>query len=354
MSYDEIINELKSNLSGDYNKDSEYLRKAGDKFGKEGNTDGVRAVGEIIFEIMPENEKQEITNLTHIDGVRMDKFYEQINSAIHEKNMIEAKSLAEKLYAKIMDVYKETDKAKFVTFRNPFEDNLAQLLFKTDKILNRAPFDFATYLTTYAFIIIETGSPIDAVHVLEEAIAFNPVDCGPRFELAEAYKLMKNKDKLIEVTQQTLRIASSPIAIARCYANMGYLCVDLHELDDAVNFYTASVTFAPHPAIPLELKGIAQMKGSDIKQPTHDEIMATMKKYNISFGPDKDVISVAAQLASTFLLNKDMRNAVMSLKMLYNLTQDEKIKDMILKYDPSARRVNADGTAPEGSVPDNN
>lgn len=351
MTHTEIIAELRKEFTGDYNKDSEYLRKKGDEYGNAGNSEGVGAVGELMLEIMPEEDKQEILNLTHIDGVRLDKYHEEISKLISDKNLIEAKNRAEKLYNKIMDIYKETDKAKFVSFRNPFEDNLAQYLFKTDKTLNRAPFDFAVFLTTYAFILVETSSPINAVPILEQAIAFNPVDCGPRFELAEVYKLMKNKNKLIEVTKETLHVASSPIAIARCYANMGYLCVDLHELDDAVNFYTASATFAPHPAIPLELKAIANMKGGPLATPTHEEIIATMKKYDIPFGPDKDVISVAAQLAGTFLLNKDMKNAIMSLKLLYNLTQDEQIKDMILKYDPSARRVRADGNVPEGAVP---
>lgn len=352
MSYEEILDELRGKLSGDYAKDNEMLRELGENYGKEGNIDGVKAVGDIMLEIMPKEQRDEIENLTCIDGVRMDEFHTKIVKLINDKNMVEAKSLSEKLYAKIKDVYRETDKAKFVSYRNPFEDNLAQLLFETDdeKILNRAPFDFATFLTTYAYTIFETGSPVDAVPILEEAIGFNPVDCGPRFELAECYKILKNKDKLIKVTQDTIAVASSPLAIARCYANMGYLCFDLHELDDAANFYYASLIFAPHPAIPHELRAIAQMKNAPIEPPTHEQIMATMEKYGIHFGPDEKVITVAAQIASDFMLKQDIPNAVMALKLLYNITQDENVKELILKYDPEAKEIKSNGVAPEGSV----
>jgi len=340
MTYTEILDSLRAKLTGaDYAENSAILREEGIKFGKEGNYDGVRAVGEIMLEIMPDSEKKEVEHLTHLDGVRLDEYYNNIVKMINDKNAVEAKPLAEKLYNKIIQEYSEGETAKFVSLRNPFEDNLYQHLFKNEKTLNRAPFDFATYITVYAYLLVETGSPLDAIPVLEKAIEYNPVDCGPKFELAEVYKVLKNKAKVIEITKDTLKIASSPVAIARCYANMGYMCTDIGELDDAVAFYTASVMMAPHPAIPYELRGLAQMKGEDIKKPSFDEIKTVFAKYDMDFGPDKEVISVAAQLSSHFLTAQDIPNAVNSLKVLYNLTLDEDVKKMILKYDPNAQQV---------------
>ncbi|MBQ8297930.1 MAG: tetratricopeptide repeat protein [Ruminococcus sp.] len=338
MTYNEILENLKAKLTGStYEENAAILRKEGEVYGKEGNYEGVRAVGEIMLEIMPESQREEITRLTHLDGERLDNYYNKIVKLINEKNCVDAKPLAEKLYYKITEEYRETETAKFVSLRNPFEDNLYQLLFKPEKTLNRAPFDFATYLTTYAYIIIETGSTLDAIPVLEKAIEYNPVDCGPKFELAEVYKVIQNKKKLLELTKETIRVASSPVALARCYANLGYMCTDIRELDDAVAFYCASVMLAPHPAIPRELQGIAQMKNAPIVQPSFEQIKKVFEKYGLEFGPDKDVISVAAQLSSHYLTNEDIPNAVKSLKLLYNLTQDEKVKEMILRYDPKAQ-----------------
>lgn len=352
MTYNEILDSLKTKLTGaNYEENAEILRKEGIKFGKEGDFEGVRAVGQLMTEIMPEEQKNEVYRLTHIDGVRLDDYYNRIVQLINEKNTVEAKPLAEKLYLKITEEFREGETSKFVSFRNPFEDNLYQHLFKDEKTLNRAPFDFATFITTYAYIIFSTGSPLDAIPILEKAVEYNPVDVGPKFEMAEAYKILKNKNKLIEITKETLKVASSPQAIARCYANMGYMCVDIGELDDAVAFYTASVMLAPHPAIPYEMRGIAQMKGGPIAQPTFDQIKKVFEKYDMEFGPDKEVISVAAYLSNHFMMNQDVPNAVNSLKILYNLTRDEKVKDIILKYDPKAKMVNSDGVQVEEGKP---
>lgn len=344
MSYNEILKELKSKLEGNYDKDSAMLRAEAEKFARDGNNDGVKAVGELMLEIMPEEQKAEIERLTHIDGIRLDEYYKKIVTLINENKCVEAKPLAEKLYFKITEEYAETENAKFVSLRNPFEDYLCHYLFKPEKTLNRAPFDFAEYICTYAYILIETGSPLDAIPVLKKAEEYNPVDCGPKFELAEVYKLIKNREKMTEITQETMKVASSPNAIARCYANMGYMCFEYRDLDDAVAFYTASVMFAPNPAIPNELRGIAQLQNKPIEKPSHEQIMAVMKKYGIEFGPSKDVIGVAAQVASNFMIKKDIPNAVMALKLLYNITRDEEVKKLILQYDPKARLVRDDGT----------
>ncbi len=343
MSYDDILNELRAKLGDSAEENDKMLKEAAQEYADNKNYDGVKAVGEIMLEIMPEERRDEVRRLTHIDKIRLDDYYNKIVELINEKNLIEAKPMAEKLYKKITEEYMEGETAKFVSLRNPFEDYLYHFLYKPEKVLNRAPFDFATYITTYAYILVDQDAVLDAIPILEKAMEYNPVDCGPKFELAEVYKLLKNKKKLIEITKETLKVASSPVAIARCYANMGYICVETRAFDDAVAFYTASAMMAPHPAVPNELRGIAQMTGKPIKQLTFDEVKAVFAKYEMDFGPDKDVIAVAAQLSSNLLMKKDMRGAVKALKLLYNLTRDEKVKEMILTYDPTAQKVDAEG-----------
>lgn len=336
MSYDEIYNELKSKMTDDAESNEAMLKKEAERFLREKNNAGVEAAGALIMENMSEEKRDEIVRITHIDGVRMDKMYAEINKLVGESKCVDAKPLAEKLYKKITVEFKETEKAKFVSLRNPFEDNLYQILFKPEKTLNRTPFDFASYITTYAYILVETGSPLDAIPILKVAMEYNPVDCGPKFELAEVYKLLHNKKRLLEITRETLKVASSPAAIARCYANVGYILTDFQEFEDAAAFYTASVMMYPNPAIPHEMQHLADLKGSPVTYVGHDKIAELLGKYDIGFGPDKEVISVAADLASYYLIKKDIGNALRALKLTYSLTHDEKIKEMILKYEPDS------------------
>lgn len=337
MAENKILEELRSKLTGSAEEDNKFLRAEAERFAEKKDLAGVDAATKLLLELMPQAQKDEIERLITLDGMRLDEVHEKIIKLIREKNTTEAKSLAERLYKKIKLDYKDGENNKFVSLRNPFEDNLYQLRYKPEKTLNRTPFDFATYITTYGYLLVDTGSPVDAIPILEDAIEYNPVDCGPRFELAEVYKLLKNKRMTLETSRETLKIASSPVAIARVYANVGYILTDMAEFDDAVAFYTASLLFAPHPAVPYELRDIANRKGSPIKQPTQEEIVEVMKKYDFEFGPNEDVISVAAQLSANYLIDQDIPNALKALKMTYNLTRDEKVKEIILKYEPDAK-----------------
>ena len=339
MAYNDILEGLRAKLGDDPDENEKILKKEGENFAKEGNYDGLKAVGELIMDNMPEERRKEIDRLTHIDGMRLDEMYNKIEEYIRDNKYLDALPLAERLYKKVTVEYADGENAKFVSLRNPFEDNLCQLLFNDGKVLNRTPFNFTMYLTTYAFLLVETGANVDAIPILERAIEFNPIDVSPRFELAEIYKLIRNKKKVLELTRDTLKVAYSPLTIARCYANVGYALTDSGDYEDAAAFYVASVMFAPNPAIPYEMQHLADLKGSPIRKPTQEQMIEIMKKYDIEYGPDKHVIEVAAQLASHYITVKDFPNAVQALKITYNLTLDEEIKKLILKYDPESKML---------------
>ena len=334
MSYNDILSELRAKLGDSPEENDKLLREEGMRFAKEGNVDGVNAASELLLENMPEGRRKEIDRLTHLDGERLDQVYDRINQFMREHDLLSAKALAAKLYKKITLDYPETEDSKHVSLRNPFEDELCQHLFPTEKTLNRTPFDFSAYLTTYAFILLETGGTIDALPVLEKAISYNPVDVGPRFEMAEIYKLTKNFKKLFEVTKETLKICSSPVSIARCYANIGYALTDMREYEDAAAFYALSVMFYPDPAIPLEMQHLADLKGSPLVRPSVAQAKAAAEKHDIQYGPNPEVIEIAASLGSHFLLEDNIPDALRAMKIAYNLTLDEKIKKIILKYEP--------------------
>ena len=127
MAENNILEELRAKLTDSPEDNNEFLRKEGERFAKEGNVEGVEAVTKLIIEIMPQSQKEEVERLTHLDGERLDQVQAKIVKLVGEKDLNEAKNLAERLYKKIMLDYKEGETAKFVSLRNPFEDNLYQL-----------------------------------------------------------------------------------------------------------------------------------------------------------------------------------------------------------------------------------
>lgn len=335
MTSNEIKKSIRKQLTGDFEKDKQFLSDKSEEYMKENDEEGISAVIDLLSEIMPEEYQKSIMRIMYINGKRLDKVYADIIEMLKSKQNLEnALKLAEELYSKITEGFTESDTTKFVSLRNSFEDNLYQIVFKPEKTLNRTPFDFSRMITAYGYILVEYREFEKAVEVLKKAIEYNPVDCGPKFELAEIYKLQKDKDKIIEITKETLKVASSPAAIARCYTNLGYMCVDLKEYDDAVAFYYASILFYPYSAVKAELRNISMITGQRLTPPDDDAVQKTFEKYGIPYGPDKTVIEVSALLSQQSLMNNNTKDALIYLKILYGLTNDQQIKDIILKYEP--------------------
>ena len=119
MAYNDILAELRAKLGDSPEENEKILKAEGEKFAADGNYDGLKAVGEIIIENMPEERRNELDRLTHIDGKRLDEVYADIEALVKEKKYLEALPIAEKLYKKVCLEYAETDKAKFVSLRNP-------------------------------------------------------------------------------------------------------------------------------------------------------------------------------------------------------------------------------------------
>ncbi len=335
MTSNEIKKSIRKQLTGDFEKDKQFLSDKSEEYMKENDEEGISAVIDLLSEIMPEEYQKSIMRIMYINGKRLDKVYADIIEMLKSKQNLEnAFKLAEELYSKITEGFTESDTTKFVSLRNSFEDNLYQIVFKPEKTLNRTPFDFSRMITAYGYILVEYRELEKAIKVLKKAIEYNPVDCGPKFELAEIYKLQKDKDKIIEITKETLKVASSPAAIARCYTNLGYMCVDLKEYDDAVAFYYASILFYPYSAVKAELRNISMITGQRLTPPDDNAVQKTFEKYGIPYGPDKTVIEVSALLSQQSLMNNNIKDALIYLKILYGLTNDQQIKDIILKYEP--------------------
>lgn len=335
MSANEIKKAIRKQLSGDFEKDKQFLSDKSEEYVKENNEEGISAVIDLLAEIMPEEYQKSIMRIMYINGKRLDKVYADIVEIINSKqNLEKALELAEALYSKITEGFAETETSKFVSLRNTFEDNLYQIVFKPQKTLNRSPFDFARMISSYGYILVEYRELDKAEEVLKKAIEYNPVDCGPKFELTEIYKLRKDKDKIIELTKDTLKVASSPAAIARCYANMGYMCVDLKEYDDASVFYYASLIFYPHLGVNAELRNIVTITGQKIATPDRNKIDKVFEKYGLEYGADKTVTEISALLAQQCLMDNNIKDALIYLKILYGITNDPKIQDIILKYEP--------------------
>lgn len=319
-----LMEEIQSRLTGDRSQDLAVLQEGIDKLSASPEN---KAAAEQLLElakgmISPE-EQAYLDQTLYIGGKRLDHIYAEAADLMHKGLTAQALTLSRQLYEHILMHFRESAEQRFFSFRNPFESNLYHILYHPTKRLMKAPFDFSLYIGAHAYNLIEAGRAPEAIPVLQEAIRYNPVSPDPRFELAEVYKLTGDNDKLAETVLETLPLCTSAYAIARCYANLGYWCVNTKDYDSAVRFYYESLNFADHPAIPGELKHIEALSGKPLVPPTKEMINAAFAKYEVYHGPGQEVLHVARELAKQAEEAGNWKEAAFYLNIIVSLIHDE-------------------------------
>lgn len=336
----DIIEEIKKGLTGNASHDANYLHDQAMKYRNHENSEEIlRILSDMTFDLLPDDKKEALHNAMFIGDKRIDQAYNEVNNLFKNRKLDEAAELMSKIEKQADTYFDHTEKTKKYSFRNRFDEYLFVELYKPEKQYERTPFDFCTYLAFYGYILVEMKKPEEAVRVLEKAIKYNPVNTGPRFEMAECYKVLRNPEKLFECVKVTLKIASTPADIARCYCNLGYYCIDIKDYDSAVCFYYNSMLYVPNDNIKGELQHISMLTKKPITPPSKEDILKAFEKYNLHHGPSQVVINMAYSLGEYCVEhNARPEESIYYYSIAYNLTRNEDIKQKIDKLSAQIKK----------------
>lgn len=333
MTVNEILDGIRSKLTGNTDEDIKFLEAEAEVYKNSENVDGgavIDGITKIIYEIMPEDKKEAVRSQIYVGDKRFDEAYREASMLSHDGKINESIEITQQLYDKVMTTFRETEEAKYMCFRNPLEHQLYLSIYAVNKKLLRSPFDLSKFLLLHAYNLVELKKPAEAVEVLNDAIRFNPVNPEPYFELAECYKVLCEPTKLLNTTKETLTIVTTPYGLSRCYANLGFYCIDKKDYDSAVCFYYESLIYGPHPGVQAELTHIASITRKKIVPPIRTEVAAAFEKYNLKPGADPDVIALASALAKDAMSKENMEDdARFYLLVVYGLTRNPEVEKIL-------------------------
>lgn len=320
----ELIEAVKAQMNGNVAHDTALLEDEISKLeGQPDSAETANALLELAYGMFSPEERDYLRKKLYIGEKRLDQIYHEASDLMRQGRRADALQMTRALYEHILIEFRETDEIRFFSFRNPLESNLYHLLYHPTKKLMKAPCDFSLFIGAHAYNLIEAGRAQEAIPVLREAIRYNPVSPDPRFELAEVYKLTGDNDALLEAVLETLPLCTSAYAISRCYANLGYWCVNIKDYESAIRFYYESLNFADHPAIPTELKHVEALSGKPLIPPTKEMINAAFAKYQIYHGPGQEVLHVARELAKQAEDAGNWQEAAFYLNVVISLIRDD-------------------------------
>ncbi len=332
MEYEKILAGITSGLTGNSEKDVPYLREQADIYkSHELSKDILRAIGRLLYDTLPEEQKVPVASDFYKDGKRIDVLYDEVRYLVSTKQYKKATVMMDSLLRFCEDFLEADQENDYFSFKNMFQAYLYQHYFKPTKNFKPAPYDFSDMYIIRGFLYMQEHNMKAAIQALNKAVRCNPVNLYAYFQLAEAHKLTGDLDEYLNLTRQALSFATTKKEIARCYRNMGFYFIEKENYTDAVNMYHLSSDFEKNDAVASELFYISQKIGKKVEPPDQEAVLKTIQEHFIQVGASEPVLGIAAALGKKAFEDKQFDMARYCLGLVYDLSEDKEAKDLLDK-----------------------
>ena len=294
MTYDDIIAEIKSNLTGNADKDKAYLIK---QFKMHNLKEIHLELGRLLWDLMSDEEQKEYKKAV-IQDIPVDEFiksvYSYLNYGDFETALKELEDYMEILPFKFM----EDSQFDYFYFNNPLEEELFRKYFKTPKEMKVIPFG----------------------DEYPRALSYNPVSGEILSTLSALYDGNYDLNNLKKTAVEILKFSYDPREIAKAYRDLGYCYYENKKCNISKALYEQSLNYENHPRAQIELQLInsyLHIDETDIKKVLNDE--------NIPANINDDILEISMFLALDFEKKNLLNQSLYFYGVLYNLTHDEEV-----------------------------
>lgn len=337
MDYQEIMRDIASGLTGDKEKDLQYLMEQMEKYkDHELGKEIIRACGRLISGMLPEEKVNEFADAFEKDNAEIENELDDLFSTIQSGDYNLALDKVEKLVEKAEELisagmYQNDSVSDYFCFINPMQELLYGYRHRdSEKDIRPSNFPFATIYFFYGNILFELGRYTEANVVLEKAKRWNPMDADIAFEYAETYKAMEDIETFFDYTIEIFNFAYKSEDLARCYRNLGYYFIEKKMWQEAIACEDYSLNFDSNTdAAYGELFYIEQTTHLEIK-PAPIEIMKKFsRKYGFPLEPNEDVVGLAIAYGRDSAENGNDEFAKYFLNIAYDLTHFDEVKQLL-------------------------
>ena len=333
MDFNDIMNKITSGLTGDNKENISYLQKVIEEYkDHELSKEIIRACGRMIYELIPDDNKQELSKIVGNSMKSIDATIDEISYNIYKKEYDQALKLSEALVNSVENygMYSDDTESEYHTFNEPIEDLLFRYYTDTDRCIRRANIPYSKIYFQYGNLLFELQRYEEAKSALEKALKWNPADVNILFEYSELFKMSGDIENYYKINKDIFKYVHTPSALARCYRNLGYYFVEKKNYEAATGCLYLSLQYdAENKTAISELFYIRSVVGGEIKTPSEEEMRKLAEKYDFPLGAHNDVIGVAYAYGKSFAEEGENDAAIYCFNIVYALTENEDIAKLI-------------------------
>lgn len=335
MTYDEIMKGITAGLTGDAKRDTAYLKEQMEKYkDHELAKEILRACGRLFYELIPEDKKKELSQLIDNDMSGIRAVLDEVKFNVFKRDFGKAFEMMDNLVEKTEKnlLYQDDSVTEYFSFETPFEFIMYVEKYKTEKEIKWIEYPYAAIYLQYGSLLVDLQRYDEANLALEKALRWNPMSAKIMFEYAETFKILGQMEKYIEVSRKAFSVAYTKRDVARAYRNMGYYFIEQEKYQAAIGCYLLSLQYDNESKnAQSELYYIHQKTDGAVKEPTIEELIEISEIEGIPMEVNHDVLGIAVAYGKHFLNDGEVAGARGMFEIVYDLTDDEAIKDILDK-----------------------
>lgn len=339
MNDKEIIKELKSVMTGDLEKDTEFLDSIIEKFeGSKEDKDTLYAIGLLISEAVPFAEKEKLVQSFEKEVPRISEELDKIANIIGNGDYDIALSLAEKLIEEgegyINDgTFKENSKMVFFSFEESMQEVLYRSLHRKERReIYAVPFPYATIYFMYGSVLWNLEEFEEAQTAFEKARKWNPVSASITLQYAETLSINGNISgkKCLKLFNEVFKYTFETKELAYVYRTLGKFFSENELWKEAYICYNTSLKYDDNSGDAYnELEFIQDESGITENDISFGDEMKFTNNYGISLKPNQKIIKLAVDCGKEAYAEEDFEVAKYFLDIAYNLSPKAEIKNLL-------------------------
>ena len=333
LEFEYVMRKITAGLTGDPAKDIPYLKQMSETYkNSEYAKEILRACGRLMFSVLPDDKKAEISRLTENHLLGIESVLDEAQFNIYRQKFDVAKKILSAAVANVekFNMYQDDAVSEYHSFNTLIEEILYTHIYNPKKDLRQAPEPLSNLYLTFGCVLFELKD-FDAAEVaLKKAMRWNPIDPRISFEYAELFKQNGDMNSFYKFTLQIFPRIYSSEHLARCYRNLGYYFVERRLWKVAAGCYLLSINYSTESKqAQSELWYIQQKAGENFSLPTPEDVKRFAEQYKFPLGADEDVVGIAVELGKHAFKNGQLDAAKYFFGIAYDLTNVDELKEIL-------------------------
>ena len=341
MDNEKILEALESKMSGEIEKDYQFLLQEATHFVKLGLADLVTPILNLLEKRYGEEGKKFIIGQAKATQDKRRNMYKEAVILEQKKEYSKAQEIIVKLIDTFPTKRNISEEYKLVSFHNLFENVYYEIAINKGKYkLYKLEEPITTYYFHLGYILFQMEDYEETINMLNIGLQYNEASVDTIILKGEAYYHLGEIGQFLENITTALTHAYNRFHMANCYYQLARYYLSIGNKMVASACYYLSKNYVRSEQVDNLYNDIQLMAGESVDPKDVKQIKEVLNAHKIQFGPHPRVLSTLRRIVDDEKTKANPKLIRYFLSIVYELTRDPKVKEELDMYNVNKEEVN--------------